>query len=107
MRRQRRYAHADRCSSAGAVHAPANDPSMLSPGMLQEIAQLTQMFPSVPASVIAGALGRAGGDVQLAADALLSVGQVKPRPHAPSCVQFDSRSVQYLGLSGVLVYFRP
>ena len=51
--------------------------------MLQATAQLAQMFPSVPASVIAGALGRAGGDVQHAADALLSVGQVKARPRAP------------------------
>ena len=37
---------------------------------------LAPMFPSLPASAIAGALADAGGDVQLAAEGLLAAAQV-------------------------------
>jgi hypothetical protein len=37
---------------------------------------LAPMFPSLPASAIAGALADAGGDVQLAVEGLLAAAQV-------------------------------
>jgi hypothetical protein len=42
----------------------------------QAIALLAAMFPSLPASAIADALGSAGGDVPHAVDALLLTAQV-------------------------------
>jgi hypothetical protein len=45
----------------------------------QAIAQLAPMFPSLHEEVIADVLGKVGGDVQLAVDALLAA-QVKSRP---------------------------
>jgi hypothetical protein len=52
-----------------ASHAPPYAP--------QAIAQLAAMFPSLPASVVADALGSAGGDVPRAVDALLQAAQVR------------------------------
>ena len=52
-----------------ASHAPPYAP--------QAIAQLAAMFPSLPASAVADALGRAGGDVPHAVDALLQAAQVR------------------------------
>ena len=40
--------------------------------VMQAIAQLTPMFPALPESAIADALGKAGGDVQHAANALFA-----------------------------------
>ena len=40
--------------------------------VVQAIAQLAPMFPALPASAIADALGKAGGDVQHAANALFA-----------------------------------
>ncbi len=40
--------------------------------MVQAIAQLAPMFPALPASAIADAIGNAGGDVQHAANALFA-----------------------------------
>ena len=58
--------------------------------VVQAIAQLAPMFPALPASAIADALGKAGGDLQQAANALFSE-QVNARleyllPSAPSRV---------------------
>ena len=47
--------------------------------MPQGIKELTSMFPSLPKSAITDALGKAGGDVHHAADALLG-GQVNAWP---------------------------
>ena len=44
----------------------------------QALAQLTEFFPSVPASAIAGALGKAGGNVEQAADLLFKAAQARP-----------------------------
>ncbi len=44
----------------------------------QALAQLTAIFPSVPPSAIAAALGKAGGDVQQAADLLFTAAQARP-----------------------------
>ncbi len=41
----------------------------------QSLAQLTEFFPSVSPSTIAGALGKAGGSVQQAADLLFTAAQ--------------------------------
>jgi hypothetical protein len=40
--------------------------------VVQAIAQLAPMFPALPASAIADALGKAGGDAQHAANALFA-----------------------------------
>jgi hypothetical protein len=45
----------------------------------QALAQLTEVFPSVPPSAIADALGKAGGDVQHAADRLFKATQAPLR----------------------------
>ncbi len=44
----------------------------------QTLAQLTAIFPSVPPSAIADALGKAGGDVEQAADLLFKAAQARP-----------------------------
>ena len=44
----------------------------------QALAQLTAIFPSVPPSAIADALGKAGGDVEQAADLLFKAAQARP-----------------------------
>ena len=44
----------------------------------QALAQLAAIFPSVPPSAIADALGKAGGDVQQAADLLFKATQERP-----------------------------
>jgi hypothetical protein len=44
----------------------------------QALAQLTAIFPSVPPSAIADALGKAGGIVQQAADLLFKAAQARP-----------------------------
>ncbi len=44
----------------------------------QALAQLREIFPSVPPSAIADALGKAGGDVQQAADLLFKATQERP-----------------------------
>ena len=43
----------------------------------QALAQLTAIFPSVPPAAIANALGKAGGDVQQAADLLFTAAQAR------------------------------
>jgi hypothetical protein len=53
-------------------------------GVSQAIAQLAPMFPSLSASAIADALGKAGGDVEHAADALV-MAQVSRQPRARRC----------------------
>ncbi len=53
-------------------------------GVSQAIAQLAPMFPSLSASAIADALGKAGGDVEHAADALV-MAQVSRQPRAHRC----------------------
>ena len=54
-------------------------------GDLQALAKLASIFPALAPAAIAEALGKAGGDTQLAAQALLSValGQAK------ACLGFD------------------
>ncbi len=44
----------------------------------QALAQLAAIFPSVPPSAIADALGKAGGDVEQAADLLFTATQERP-----------------------------
>ena len=44
----------------------------------QALAQLTAIFPSVPPSAIAAALGKAGGSVEQAADLLFKAAQARP-----------------------------
>ena len=44
----------------------------------QALAQLREIFPSVPPSAIADALGKAGGSVQQAADLLFKATQERP-----------------------------
>ncbi len=44
----------------------------------QSLAQLTEFFPSVSPSAIADALGKAGGNVQQAADLLFTAAQARP-----------------------------
>jgi hypothetical protein len=45
----------------------------------QSLAQLAAIFPSVPPSAIADALGKAGGNVQQAADLLFTAAQARLR----------------------------
>ncbi len=45
----------------------------------QALAQLTEFFPSEPPSAIADALGKAGGNVQQAADLLFAAAQERLR----------------------------
>ena len=52
--------------------APAPAALRAHAGVSQAIAQLAPMFPSLSASAIADALGKAGGDVQQAANALFA-----------------------------------
>jgi hypothetical protein len=47
--------------------------------VVQAIAQLAPMFPSLPASAIADALDKAGGNLQHVVDALLQAAQVNAR----------------------------
>jgi hypothetical protein len=44
----------------------------------QALAQLREFFPLVPPSAIAAALGKAGGDVEQAADLLFKAAQARP-----------------------------
>jgi hypothetical protein len=64
--------------------------------VVQAIAQLAPMFPALPVSAIADALGKVGGDVQQAANALFAE-QVNAReyllPSAASRVLWDSTAV--------------
>ena len=61
--------------------APAPAALRAHAGVSQAIAQLAPMFPSLSASAIADALGKAGGDVEHAADALV-MAQVNRQPRA-------------------------
>ena len=54
--------------------------SVCTSGNMQMAAKLASVFPAVETAAIAEALRKAGGDTQLAAEALLRAMKVKARP---------------------------
>ena len=73
-----------RCRRRGAAYPWGRGRCACTAGQApQALAQLGAMFPSLPASALADALGSAGGDVPHAVDVLLQAAQVRPATLLP------------------------